>query len=404
MQKYRYVALNLNKKKFTGTFIAENVKELTNELAKQNLYLISAKPVSDTVQASFFSFSIGSGAKISDLTTFCRQFAIMINSGISIVDTIGILKTQSFSTYFKQVLDSIHEDIKGGIMLSESIKKYKKVFPKFFQSMVYVGEISGQLDKVLNELADYYEKDAAIKRKMKSAMAYPLMLLAMTIGIVVLMMAFVIPTFNEALSNMDVEMPALTKAITSMSDFMRAKWKEIILVVALIALLVFLFLKSKTGSYLFDTFLVNCPILKNVVINSVTSKFARGFGLLIASGLDMVDAMEVISKVLGKKNVQKRFEMAIEDVRQGMTLTMAFESYKLFPPILIQMVSVGEKTGELDDVLMRSCSFFDEQVETALARLTAIIQPTMLIIMGGIVGLMFVAIYSPMLSIMTSLG
>ena len=138
MQKYRYVALNLNKKKFTGTFIAENVKELTNELAKQNLYLISAKPVSDTVQASFFSFSIGSGTKISDLTTFCRQFAIMINSGISIVDTIGILKTQSFSAYFKQVLDSIHEDIKGGIMLSESIKKYKKVFPKFFQSMVYV--------------------------------------------------------------------------------------------------------------------------------------------------------------------------------------------------------------------------------------------------------------------------
>ena len=175
--------------------------------------------------------------------------------------------------------------------------------------MVYVGEISGQLDKVLNELADYYEKDAAIKRKMKSAMAYPLMLLAMTIGIVVLMMAFVIPTFNEALSNMDVEMPALTKAITSMSDFVRAKWKEIILVVALIALLVFLFLKSKTGSYLFDTFLVNCPILKNVVINSVTSKFARGFGLLIASGLDMVDAMEVISKVLSKSVLKWQLRM-----------------------------------------------------------------------------------------------
>ena len=129
MQKFKYVALNLQKKKFTGTFIAEDVKQLTAELAKQNLYLVSAKPVSDTVQHSFFSLSVGSSVKISDLTTFCRQFSIMITSGISILDTVGILRTQAFSSYFKKVLDAIYEDVKGGLLLSEAIQKHKKVFP-----------------------------------------------------------------------------------------------------------------------------------------------------------------------------------------------------------------------------------------------------------------------------------
>lgn len=404
MQKFKYVALNLQKKKFTGTFIADDVKQLTAELAKQNLYLISAKPVSDTVQNSFFSLSVGSSVKVSELTTFCRQFSIMINSGISILDTVGILRTQSFSSYFKRVLDAIYEDVKGGLLLSEAIKKHKKVFPNFFQSMLHVGEMSGKLDAVMVSLADYYEKDAAMKRRLKGAMAYPMMLLFMIIGIIMLMMMFVIPTFRDALSSLDVEMPAITMAVYNMSDFILQNWMYLLGGLMLLIGIFMLINRSTKGKIVLHTIYLRIPILRRVLISTVTSRFARGFGLLTASGLDVVDAMETICPVLGNKAVEKKFTAATEDVRHGMSLTMAFEAYKLFPAILTQMVAVGEKTGELDSVLMRSCTFFDDQVESSLNAFSSILQPLMLIIMGVTVAVMFIAIYSPMLSIMTGLG
>ena len=401
MQKYKYVAVNLQKKKFTGYFIAENESHLARQLAEQNLYLISAKPVSDGTVNSFFTVS--GRLKPGELTTFSRQFAIMVNSGVSILNTLSILKSQSFSGYFRRVLEVVYEDVKTGVMLSEAMKKHKRVFPEFFRSMVYVGEVSGALDKVLTSLADYYETDTAIKRKSKGAMIYPLLLLLMLVGIVVLMMVFVIPTFRNALVDLDIEMPALTMAIYNISDFFLQYWKELIIAVAAVAGIVWLLSMTQKGKYFFDMMRMKTPFIGKVNENLVTARFARGFGLLLSSGLDVLDAMEVICVVLGNRYVEKKFRAAIEDVRQGMSLTMAFETHRLFPDILIQMVSVGEKTGTVDEVLLRSCSFFDAQVETALSALTTVLQPIMLIIMGVVVAVMFIAVYSPILSIMTGL-
>lgn len=400
MQKYKYVAVNLQKKKFTGTFIAENENHLARQLAEQNLYLISARPVSDGSPSAFFTVS---GMKTGELTTFSRQFAIMINSGVSILNTLSILKEQSFSGYFRKVLEVVYEDVKSGVMLSEAMKKHKRVFPEFFQSMVYVGEASGALDKVLSSLADYYETDAAIKQKSRGAMIYPLMLLLLTVGIVVLMMVFVIPTFRNALSSLEIEMPALTMAIYNISDFFLTYWKELILAVAAVVGGIVVFGRTKKGRYFFDWLRIQTPFIGKVNTNLITARFARGFGLLLSSGMDVLDAMEVISVVLGNRYVEKKFRGAIEDVRQGMSLTMAFETRRLFPDILIQMVSVGEKTGTVDEVLLRSCAFFDSQVESSLSAMTTVLQPLMLVIMGVVVGVMFIAVYSPMLSIMNGL-
>ena len=202
VRKYKYVAVNLERKKFSGVFLAENEKDLAVQLAKQNLYLISAKVASDRQKSKFFSLS--GSVTADDLNTFCRQFAIMINSGMNILETLDILKKQNYSSFFKDIIDSISEDVRGGIMLSDAINKHKNIFPQFFRSMVYVGEISGRIDIVLNNLADYYENDAEIKKRTKGAMIYPLMLLTLTIGIVILMMVFVIPTFKDALSELEI--------------------------------------------------------------------------------------------------------------------------------------------------------------------------------------------------------
>ena len=403
MQKFKYVAVNLQKQKIKGTFIAKDEKDLASQLAKQSLYVISCSPYSDKTPSAFFTLGTGK-VKLSELTTFCRQFSIMQNTHIPILDCLDLLKNQNFTPYFKKILQVIYDDVKGGMVLSEALNKHAKVFPDFFRSMVYVGEMSGKLDMVFTSLADYYEKDSALKKKVKSALAYPMMLLFLTVGIIVLMFAMVVPSFRSSLSTLEVEPEGLTKAIYDISDFFSAYWTNLVLLIIIVGFILFLVLRTEKGKYAMDYLKVKLPFIKTVNRNIVTARFARGFGLLLSSGMDLNDAMHTVEIVLGNRYIKKRFHDAAESIRHGMSLTVAFDSYKLFPPMMIQMIEIGEKTASLDEVLTRSCAFFDGQVETTLNALVSKIQPIMLLIMGGIVGTLFVAVYSPMLTIMNRLG
>ena len=389
--------------KIKGTFIAKDEKDLAAQLAKQSLYLVSAKNYSGNTPSAFFTLGTGK-VSLKELTSFCRQFAIMLNTHIPILDCLDILKNQQYSAYFRGILEVIYEDVRSGIVMSEALEKHKKVFPDFFRSMIYVGEQSGKLETVFLALADYYETDSNIKKKMKSAMSYPLMLMVMAIGIVIIMLAFVIPTFRDTLSKLEVEITGITAVIYGMSDFLLANWLYMLAGVVVIGLVIFGILRTEKGKYAFDFLKVKIPLLKTVQINMVTARFARAFALLISSGMDITDAMDSVEVVIGNRYVKRRFHAAAESVRQGMSLTNAFESHKLFPPMMNQMITVGEKTNSLDDVLLRSCSFFDSQVETSLNSLTSKIQPVMLIIIGAVIGTMFIGVYSPMLSIMNGLG
>ena len=402
MQQYKYTAINLQREKFTGTFIAKDEADLAVQLSTQGLYLVSAKPYSGATPSAFFTLGTGK-VTLNELTSFCRQFAIMITSGISILGSLDILKEQEYSSYLRSILAIVDEDVKGGMMFSDALNKHKSAFPDFFRSMVKVGEASGKLDVVLNSLADYYEKDTAIRRKTKSAFSYPIMLAVMTFGIVILMLLFIVPTFRESLSSLEVEPEGITKAVYSVSDYLLANWQSFLLAIILTGIAVFAFGKTKKGSYFFDWAKVNVPVIKKINIDMVTARFARGFGLLLSSGMDITEALEAVTIVFGNQDVEARFQKAADDVKHGVALAVAFERYKLFPSILTQMVSVGEKTNSLDDVLARSCSFFDEAVEMSIASVTSKIQPIMLLIMGSVIGTLFIAIYSPMLSIMTSL-
>ncbi|MBR0454884.1 MAG: type II secretion system F family protein [Clostridia bacterium] len=403
MQKYKYVAVNLQKQKIKGTFIAKDEKDLAAQLAKQSLYLVSAKNYSGNTPSAFFTLGTGK-VSLKELTSFCRQFAIMLNTHIPILDCLDILKNQQYSAYFRGILEVIYEDVKSGIVMSEALEKHKKVFPDFFRSMVYVGEQSGKLEAVFVALADYYETDSNIKKKMKSAMSYPVMLMGMAVGIVIIMLAFVIPTFRDTLSKLEVEITGITAVIYGMSDFLLANWLYMLAGAVVIGLIIFAVLQTEKGKYAFDFLKVKIPFLKTVQINMITARFARGFALLLSSGMDLTEAMDSIEVVIGNRYVKRRFHAAAESVRQGMSLTNAFETYKLFPSMMNQMITVGEKTNSLDEVLSRSCSFFDSQVETSLNSLTSKIQPVMLVIIGAVIGTMFIGVYSPMLSIMNGLG
>ena len=404
MQKFKYVAVNLQKQKIKGTFIANDEHDLAAQLAKQSLYLISAKPYSNDTPSAFFTLSVGNTVKLSELTTFCRQFAIMQNTSIPILDCLDILRHQNYTAYFKKVLQVVYEDVKSGVLLSEALNKHKKVFPDFFRSMVHVGEISGKLDEVFRSLADYYERDTALKGKVKGAMAYPMMLLGMTVGIVILMLAFVVPTFRDAMTQMDVEISGITKTVYDISGFVTDYWRVMLVALILLVMIVVLVLRTEKGAYGFDVLKLKLPLLRTVQRNLLTARFARAFGLLLSSGMDMNAAMDSVEIIINNRYMKERFHAAAESVRQGMSLTNAFEAYDLFPHMMIQMITIGERTGTMEDVLMRSCAFFDNQVETSLNSLTAKIQPVMLMFMGLIVGTLFIAVYSPMLSIMNNIA
>lgn len=403
MNKYRYTAVNLDKKKIKGTFIANDEQDLGEQLAKQGLYLVSASIYSGNTPSAFFTLGTGK-VTLAELTVFCRQFAIMINTGIPILDCLDILRNQNFSGYFKKILDVIYDDVKGGMLLSAALEKHGRVFPDFFKSMIMVGEKSGKLDIVFESLADYYETDTAIKKKAKSAMSYPLMLMGMTVGILVLMFALVIPRFRETLADMDVEITGITKVVYDIHDFLSNTWQLWVVGIILLVGGIIIALRTEKGKYAFDVLKLKIPFVKKITLNMITSRFARGFGLLLSSGMDLNDALDSIEVVLGNRYMKERFHEAADAVRHGMGLTSAFESYNLFPPMMIQMIAIGEKTASLDDVLMRSCKFFDNEVETSLNSLTSKIQPIMLIIMGGVVGTLFIAVYSPILSMMNGIG
>ncbi len=403
MPTYKYVAVNLQKKKYKGIYIAEDENDLAVQLTKQNLYLVSAKVYKGGTPSSFFTLGTGK-VKLSELTTFCRQFSIMISTGIALLDCIDSLKLQPYSSYFKSILQVVSEDVKGGAMLSTALDKHKKVFPNFFRSMVHIGEASGKLDMVFVSLADYYESDSAIKSKVKGALAYPIMLAVMTVAIIILMLAYVVPTFQETLADMDVAIDGLTKAMFDISDFLLEYGNILILGVIIIVGVLFLFGKTKLGKRTFDILKIKLPLIGRVNINLITARFARAFSLLLSSGMDLATALDTISIILGNSYIEERFNEAAEDIRHGVTLTVAFQKQNIFPQMLLQMLSVGERTASLEDVLGRSCTFFDQQVETSLNSLTSKIQPIMLIIMGGVIGVLFIAVYSPMISIMNNLG
>ncbi|MBQ9481621.1 MAG: type II secretion system F family protein [Clostridia bacterium] len=401
MRKYKYTAVNVEKKKFIGSFVAENEEHLRQQLAQQNLYLISCKPIKNETPNPFFSLS--GKIEIKELTTFCRQFAIMLNAGISILESLNQLKQQKFTGYFKSLLYIVYDDVKVGLLLSQAMEKHKKIFPEFFRSMIYVGEVSGNLEQVLISLADYYDNEIVLKKKIKGALSYPIIMGIMLVGVVSLMLLFIVPKFQDTLSKMEIdenEYNVITKVIFVMSEWLIANGLKLVYTVVGVVAVIFFGSKTERGKVILDTLKYKLPVIKNVQINMVASKFVKSLGLLLASGMNMADALEVVQHLLGNRYAEKEFKNIVNDVRQGASLTFAMDQYKIFPQILVQMISTGEKTGGVEEILGKTMKFFDSQVEDSLLKATGMIQPVMLAVMGLVIGVMFIAIYSPMLTIM----
>ena len=402
LKKYVYVAKDLKGNKIKGTFIAEDQQYVIDSLTKRNLFVEKIKTYSNKAPSTFFTIS--GKVSLKEITNFCKQFSVLISSGISIIDAIITLKEQQYSSLLKKTLSKVEDDLYEGMMLSESMKKYPKVFPDFLASMVYVGEASGRLPEVLISVADYYSRQQKNRQKLRSALAYPILLFVMMIAVMVAMLYFVIPTFITSLSAMEVELPAITVFLFNMSIFFRGNWQYVALGIVIFIALIYFIGKTDKGKYFYDMCKVKLPIIKKINMSIFTAQFVESLGLLLSSGIDIVSALESIRAIIKNKYLAKQFDKVIMDVKKGIALSNAVDLEMQMSSIVTQMIAVGEKTGQTDKMLLNTTEYFDQQVSNALSLVSTVIQPILLSVLGGFIAIMFIAIYAPILSMITSIS
>lgn len=400
MNKYKYVATDKDGKKIKGHFISSSESEMKQMLQKAGYYVISSHQVSSKDVSSIFSLG---KIKVSELSNFCTQFSVMINAGISIVEAIEVSVSQNYSPTLKNTLKKIQEDMKQGLLLSQAMAKYPKVFPNFFSSMIYVGEAAGCLDKVLVSVAEYYEFEDKTKKKVVGSLAYPILLLVLLVVVVIALMLFVIPRFMDSFGKMDIDMPGITLAIFDISVFLQENWLMLLLVLIAIICVLFLLKFLPSVQYFYDKMKVKLPLFKKVNMALFTSRLCRSLGLLLSSGADSLSALESIKATITNKYLAKQFDKVINDVKMGFSLSNALASEMELSPVIIQMIIVGEKTGELDTVLIKTAPYFSSQAENALTSISSIIQPVILVLLGAVIAVLFISIYSPILEMIKSL-
>jgi|LFRM01.1.fsa_nt_gb type IV pilus assembly protein PilC len=399
MAKFRYKAKNIDNKIMKGVLFAKDEEELRQILSNQKYFLVSARKISESTQ--FFTFLERVSPDV--LAIFCREFAIMISAGITITKAIETLKTSTRNRKLREILEEVHIELLKGRMLSDSLEKYPKTFPVFFRNMIRIGEISGRLDKVLPELADYYENDTKVKKQVRSAMAYPTFMVILSIAVVAVLSLFVIPIFGELFSSFDAELPKITQILIAVSDFFRMNFGFIVLGIFLLALLL-KWLKSRPMVRLWlDQMKLVFPVVKNVVIAQITARFTSGLSTLLKSGIPVVDAISTMGKMLGNKAVEERFAISVSEIKRGQGIAKAIKTIDLFPDMLIQMLVVGEETAELELVLDKTSGYFGENVNASIKRMVSIIEPLMTILVGFMVLFVIVSVFIPMLDLMNAI-
>lgn len=344
---------------------------------------------------------LGGKVKDKDMAIYTRQFSTMVDAGLPIVQCLTILGEQSESKTLRGVTTSIARDVEGGATLADSFRKYPRTFEDLFTNMIQVGESGGVLDVVLQRLSTYIEKAAALKRKVKGAMVYPLTIISVAVLVIIFMMTFVIPTFAQMFQGLGAELPLPTRIVLWLSNFTRRY--VLFMIAGLVAFVLALrkYYRTDQGSQVIDAFLLKVPVLGTVVRKVAVARFTRTLGTLISSGVPILEGLRITARTAGNRVVEKGVMQARAAVTAGRTLAEPLKATPVFPPMVVHMISVGENTGALDQMLNKIADFYDDEVDTAVSALTALLEPLMIVFLGVVVGGLVVAMYLPIFRMVT---
>ena len=342
---------------------------------------------------------MGGKVKLKDVAVFSRQFATMINSGLSLIRALAILADQTENAQLAKVAGEVRLDVEKGSSLSVSLAKHPKVFNRLFIAMVRSGEVGGVLDAVLVRLADTIEKQVELRRKVRSAMTYPVVVLSVCIVIATAMLLFIVPQFKAIYTDLGGELPTPTKVLISISDLLKQFFPIFVLLAGVAVFLFRRWIKSPQGRPKWDAFRLRVPVFGGLVRKTALARFSRTLAALTRSGVGILESLEIVADTAGNEVVSVAVRDTQQAVKRGDTLARPLEQHEVFPPMVVQMIAVGEETGALDEMLDKIADFYDQEVSATVDALTSLIEPMLIVFMGAIVGGMIISLYLPMFNI-----
>ncbi len=382
-----------------GEMEAPNREAVVAQLRRQQVLATSIKPKARDIQISIPGF--GAKANEKDLAIITRQLATMIDAGLPLVQCLDILAQQQEKKFLKSTLQDIRQDVEGGSTFSAALKKHPKVFSGLYTNMVEAGEAGGILDTILNRLAAYIEKAMTLKKRVKTAMFYPATIVSVALVVVTFLLMYVIPTFEQLFAGFGASLPLPTVIVLGLSRFVQAYILFIIggLVGTVVGLR--MYYRTEGGKRAIDGLLLRLPIFGTLIRKVAVAKFTRTLGTLVSSGVGILDGLDITARTAGNKVVEDAILKARTTIAQGKTIAEPLQASKVFPPMVTQMIAVGEQTGALDRMLNKIADFYDEEVDSSVAGLTSLLEPLLVIFLGVIIGGVVIAMYLPIFKLIT---
>ena len=412
MPTFNYIVKDRNGKRLEGVLRSANVETALDSLKKKGFTVLSVKEArTDILKAqqtvvdkiALFFFKLRTHVPLKIIVFFTRQLSTMFSAGLTIEKSVANLLQEERNPRFRKVLAAVANDLKRGLSLSEAMAKHPGVFNNLFIALVHAGEISGSLHIVLEQLSDYLEKVAETRRKIISALTYPTIVIIFMTMIITLLLLFVVPMFTEIYDKFDARLPGPTRVLVGLSQLISQNFISVFLMV--IVGLVFLWIVSLTekGGFTFDTIKLKLPILGLLLKNSIMNKFAKTFGILLGSGVPVLESIDHVQRVVGNKVVERGLNVSRRMVKDGFSISVSMKKSLVFTTILVQLIATGEETGEIDKLLDKAATFYEKQVDAIIERLTSLIEPILIIMLGSTVAIILITIYLPIFQLGASL-
>jgi type IV pilus assembly protein PilC len=401
MPVYRYKAIKSNGETIQGKFSAKDRSEILQMLHKNHYYPIQIKEVVEGTDLA--KLKIFNKIKIKDIAVFARQFYAMLNAGVAIVQCLDILRKQTENKPLRERIRQIYEAVQKGSTLSEAFKNHRDVFPEILIHMIEAGEVSGNLDTIMDRMATHFEKETRIQNKIRAALTYPIILALVSIGVVVFLLAAVMPTFIDLFEGSDVPLPGPTRLLMSISYCIQHYWYLFGSAAGVIAYIMMRYFKTDAGRLRMDKLKLKLPVVKTTVVKIAASRFARSLSILLASGIPMLQSMDIVAKVIGNRIIADGILGVKGELRKGYDLACLIRRIGIFPPMVDSMIKIGQESGTLDDMLGRTADFYDEEVEVAIQKMTTMLEPLMIVVMAFVIGFIVIAMILPMFDMMNTL-
>ncbi len=401
-QIYQWVAETKKGRKIKGELEAATEQIARSQLRKRNLKILKLKPKPKDIfeNLSFMQPKVTN----KDIVIFTRQFSTMIDAGLPLVQGLNILADQAENPTFRGILKQLTKDVEGGSTLAEAMKKHPKVFDDLFVNLIAAGEVGGILDTILQRLATFIEKAEELKSKIKGALTYPIVVIAIAFIVIAVILIFVIPVFQDMFASFGQALPMPTQIVVKLSDFMKSKIHFLIAAIIVFVIIYKRYSATKSGRRNLDSLSLKLPIFGDLIRKTAVARFTRTLGTMLASGVPILDALEIVAKTAGNVIIEEIIYEVRSSIAEGQTIAEPLSENDIFPGMVIQMISVGEATGALDTMLGKIADFYDKEVDAAVEALTSMLEPLLMLFLGGSIGGIVVAMYLPIFSMAGAVG